>query len=227
MIRTLRRAALAAALVALPLLASSPAHAHAHSRAAEPRTLPMANAVGILPLADEVREGYQRTSFRHWNAGQNPTDGCNTRAEVLISEAVDPPEVLAGCRLSGGRWWSYYDARWVTEASGLDVDHMVPLAEAWDSGASQWTAQRREAYANDLDALTSLIAVTAASNRSKADKDPAEWLPPAEGVTCRYISEWVGTKLRWGLSADAVEFEALTRLAQSCPDTGVTYDPAP
>ncbi|MFC9682475.1 HNH endonuclease family protein [Streptomyces sp. NPDC056948] len=225
MIKNLRRAALAAALVVLPLLAPSPAQAH--GRAAEPRTLPMATAVGVLPLAEEVREGYQRTSFRHWNAGQNPTDGCNTRAEVLISEAVDPPEVLAGCRLSGGRWWSYYDARWVTEAGSLDVDHMVPLAEAWDSGASQWTAQRREAYANDLDALTSLIAVTAASNRSKADKDPAEWLPPAAGVTCRYTSEWVATKLRWGLSADTVEFEALTRLAQDCPDTTVTFDPAP
>ncbi|MFC9131070.1 HNH endonuclease family protein [Streptomyces sp. NPDC057099] len=225
MIKNLRRAALAVALVVLPLLVSTPAQAH--GRAAEPRTLPMATAVGVLPLAEEVREGYQRTSFRHWNAGQNPTDGCNTRAEVLISEAVDPPEILAGCRLSGGRWWSYYDARWVTEAGGLDVDHMVPLAEAWDSGASQWTAQRREAYANDLDALTSLIAVTAASNRSKADKDPAEWLPPAAGVTCRYISEWVGTKLRWGLTVDTVEFEALTRLAQDCPDTTVTFDPAP
>ncbi|EFL33656.1 secreted protein [Streptomyces viridochromogenes DSM 40736] len=225
MIKNLRRAALAAALVALPLLAPTPAQAH--GRAAEPSTLPLATAVGVLPLAEEVRDGYQRTSFRHWNAGQNPTDGCNTRAEVLISEAVDPPEVLAGCRLSGGRWWSYYDARWVTEASALDVDHMVPLAEAWDSGASQWTAPRREAYANDLDAQTSLIAVTAASNRSKADKDPAEWLPPAPGVTCRYTSEWVATKLRWGLAADDVEFEALTRLAQSCPDTTVTFDPAP
>ncbi|GCB47457.1 HNH endonuclease family protein [Streptomyces sp. NL15-2K] len=225
MIKNLRRASLAAALVVLPLLAPTPARAH--DRAAETYTLPIAVAVDVLPLAAEVRNGYQRTSFKHWNAGQNPTDGCNTRAEVLISEAIDPPEILPGCKLSGGRWWSYYDAKWITAASALDVDHMVPLAEAWDSGASQWTAKRREAYANDLDARTSLIAVSAASNRSKADQDPAEWLPPAVDITCRYTSEWLATKLRWELTIDAVELEALTQLAEACTDTTVTYEPAP
>ncbi|CAL9674121.1 hypothetical protein SUDANB176_07636 (plasmid) [Streptomyces sp. enrichment culture] len=80
---------------------------------------------------------------------------------------------------------------WVTSASGLDIDHMVPLAESWDSGASAWTAQRREAYANDQGADASLVAVTARSNRSKADQDPAEWLPPAAGVHCRYVAEWL------------------------------------
>jgi hypothetical protein len=187
----------------------------------------MADAVPLLPLAAEVRDGYRRTDFRHWNAGQDLTDGCNTRAELLLAEAVERPQVLPGCKLSGGRWWSYYDARWIASASALDVDHMVPLAEAWDSGASQWTAQRREAYANDLTAATSLVAVSAASNRSKADKDPAEWLPPAVEFTCRYLSEWIATKLRWGLTADTTEREALTQHAEACPRTTVTYDPTP
>ncbi|MFF3328659.1 HNH endonuclease family protein [Streptomyces sp. NPDC002888] len=225
MIKNLGRAAIAAALLIVPLAAPTPAHAQ--DRSFETYALPMAAAVDALPLAAEVRDGYQRTSFKHWNAGQNPTDGCNTRAEVLISEAVVPPDVLPGCKLSGGSWWSYYDAKWVTPASALDVDHMVPLAEAWDSGASQWTAQRREAYANDLGVQTSLVAVSAASNRSKADQDPAEWLPTAVDVTCRYTSEWIATKLRWGLTIDAVELEALTQLAEACPGTVVTYYPAP
>jgi hypothetical protein len=77
----------------------------------------------------------------------------------------------------------------VTSASGLDIDHMVPLAEAWDSGASAWTAQRREAYANDQGQEASLVAVTARSNRSKADQDPAHWMPPADDVHCRYAAE--------------------------------------
>ncbi|MEU1704906.1 HNH endonuclease family protein [Streptomyces sp. NPDC005706] len=225
MISNLRRAAIAAALVAVPLVAPTPAHARDLSIPSY--TLPMSTAVLVLPLAAEVRDGYQRTSFKHWNAGQNSTDGCNTRAEVLISEAVEPPEILPGCKLSGGRWWSYYDAKWLTPAAALDVDHMVPLAEAWDSGASQWTAQRREAYANDLAVPTSLVAVSAASNRSKADQDPAEWLPPAVDVTCRYTSEWIATKLRWGLTVDAVELEALTQLAEACPGSTVTFQPAP
>ncbi|MFH0517257.1 HNH endonuclease family protein [Streptomyces sp. M41] len=225
MIKNLRRAAMAAVLLVVPLMA--PASAHAHGRAAETYTVPLTAAIHALPLAAEARAGYQRTSFKHWNTGNNPTDGCNTRAEVLLNEAVDRPDVLPGCKLSGGRWWSYYDAKWVTSASALDVDHMVPLAEAWDSGASQWTAKRREAYANDLDAVTSLVAVTAASNRTKADQDPAQWLPTADGVLCRYLTEWTATKLRWGLTADADERKELTKLAGACPGATVTYEPAP
>lgn len=213
---TLLRAATAAALTVLPLTMTAPAHAA--------EALSLSEAVASLPLAAESRDGYQRTSFKHWNAGKLD-DGCNTRMEVLLAEAVSAPEVLPGCKLSGGRWWSYYDAKWVTSAGALDVDHMVPLAEAWDSGASQWTAERREAYANDLDADTSLVAVTAGSNRSKADKDPAEWLPNAE-VTCRYVSEWTGDKLRWRLTVDADELAALTQLAEACPKTTVEYEPA-
>lgn len=212
------RATTAAALAILPLTMTTPAHAI--------ETVPLAQAVDSLPLAAESRDGYVRTAFKHWNAGKNLTDGCNTRAEVLLAEAVKAPDVLPGCKLSGGLWWSYYDAKWVTSASALDVDHMVPLAEAWDSGASQWTPERREAYANDQDAATSLVAVSAASNRSKADKDPAEWLPNTE-VTCRYIAEWTGDKKRWGLTADADELAALKQLAEACPNTTVEYEVAP
>lgn len=134
-----------------------------------------------------------------------------------------PARGPTGCKLSGGLCWSYYHAKWSTPASVLDIDHMVPLAETWDSGASQWTAQRREAYANGLGAQTSLVAVSAASNRSKADQDPAQWLPPAVDATCRYASEWIATELRWGLTIDAVELEALTQLADACPGATVTY----
>ncbi|MEU1404698.1 HNH endonuclease family protein [Streptomyces sp. NPDC005728] len=225
MIKNLRWAALAVVPLVVSLAAPTPAQAE--GRSAPVFTVPFAAAVQAVPSAAEVRDGYQRTSFKHWNAGRNPTDGCNTRAEVLLAEAVDPPQILPGCKLSGGRWWSYYDSKWITSAGALDVDHMVPLAEAWDSGASQWTAERREAYANDLDVPTSLVAVSAASNRSKADQDPAEWLPPTVEVECRYVSEWVATKLRWGLTADAVEREALNQLAEACPGTTVTYQPAP
>ncbi|WP_217370374.1 GmrSD restriction endonuclease domain-containing protein [Nonomuraea antri] len=68
----------------------------------------------------------------------------------------------------------------------LDVDHLVPLAEAWDSGASAWDAARRERYANHLQHPEHLVAVTARSNRQKADKDPASWLP-IKAVRCRYV----------------------------------------
>ncbi|WP_406729520.1 HNH endonuclease family protein [Streptomyces sp. GD-15H] len=216
MLNAVLRGLAAATLAVLPLTVPAPAHAA--------ETLPLAGAVATLPLGTESRDGYDRDAFRHWNTGADPSDGCNTRAEVLLSEAVEPPMVGPGCRLTGGRWWSYYDQVWVTSASGLDIDHMVPLAESWDSGASAWTAQRREAYANDQGASTSLVAVTARSNRSKSDQDPAEWLPLATGVHCRYIAEWVATKLRWSLTADEAEVAALREAAGGCPGQSVTYE---
>lgn len=77
-------------------------------------------------------------------------DGCNTRAEVLITEVIEPPGVSGRGTISGGIWHSYYDDTDVTGARSLDIGHMVPLAEAWDSRASAWSAQERQDYANYL-----------------------------------------------------------------------------
>ncbi|MGY3056663.1 hypothetical protein ACVWZD_000907 [Streptomyces sp. TE3672] len=104
---------------------------------------------------------------------------------------------------------------------------MVPLAEAWDSGAPKWDADRRMRYANDLGAERSLVAVTAKTNRSKADKDPSEWMPPADSAKCTYLADWTATKLRWKLSADERERAALETLAKGCSDTAVKYEAAP
>jgi hypothetical protein len=114
---------------------------------------------------------------------------------------------------------------WVDAARGLDIDHLVPLAESWDSGASAWTPARRQAYANDLGSATSLIAVTARSNRQKSDQDPQDWLP-IEAVRCRYVGEWTATKLRWGLAVDQGEKDMLSAVAAGCPNAPVSYRPA-
>ncbi|MFF8513534.1 HNH endonuclease family protein [Streptomyces sp. NPDC015492] len=225
MIKNILRGTAALSLALTPLaLPSSAAAAPAGPAAAA--VLNLTGAVEQLPLAEESRDGYQRESFKHWNRGLDPADGCNTRNEVLLAEAVEVPTVTAGCKLSGGLWKSYYDGQEVNDPAKLDIDHMVPLAEAWDSGASTWTAARREAYANDQDAATSLVAVTARSNRSKSDQDPAEWMPPLPDANCRYVSEWVATKLRWGLAADQGEADALKVYAEACETTVVHYTPA-
>ncbi len=130
--------------------------------------LALADAIRKIPVAEEKRTGYERDAFKHWV--DEDDDGCPTRQEVLLAEAVTAPEEGARCTLSGGSWTSYYDEAEVSDAKKLDIDHMVPLAEAWDSGAHDWTPERREAYANDLDAERSLVAVTAKTNRSKAGR---------------------------------------------------------
>nr|WP_223245305.1 HNH endonuclease family protein [Streptomyces sp. CBMA156] len=191
-----------------------------HRVVGEAVSAPLSEAIASLPVAEESREGYERTKFRHWvDADRN---GCNTRAEVLIAEAVEAPAVGPKCALLGGTWRSPYDDLVVDDARQLDVDHVVPLAEAWDSGASAWSAGEREAYANDLGDARSLVAVSARSNRSKADKDIAEWLPPLDSYRCTYLRDWTAVKTRWGLAVDAGEREAMGRLAEGCPDETLT-----
>ncbi|MFF4316896.1 HNH endonuclease family protein [Streptomyces sp. NPDC001507] len=222
-----RRTLIAALFTPLVLIAPTTA---AHAAAAPVRhapgetiTLPVRDALAALTVADESRAGYSRDKFKHWTDADK--DGCNTRgtrAEVLLAEAVTAPEVGPKCVLTSGSWYSPYDDRYLDSASKLDVDHLVPLAEAWDSGASAWTAKEREAYANDLDDPRALIAVSAASNRSKADKDPTEWLPPYAPYWCEYVTNWVADKTRYQLSVDPTEHNALTERLAACPDQPIT-----
>jgi hypothetical protein len=166
-----------------------------------------------LKVAREVRRGYDRAKFSHWIDADG--DRCNARYEVLIQEARVKPTVGSNCSLSGGRWFSYYDAQRTADPSSFDVDHMVPLAEAWDSGARRWNANTRKRFANDLHDKRSLVAVTASSNRSKSDRDPAEWLP-RKAARCRYVREYVAVKTRWRLTVDRPEKRALLRVSRDC-----------
>ncbi|MCX4690642.1 HNH endonuclease family protein [Kitasatospora purpeofusca] len=218
-----RRGATALTATVLALLAvpaqASPASAAAH-RAGETVTTTFFAAVDALAVADERRDGYVRTAYKHWTDADH--NGCNARKDTIISEALEAPEVGPGCTLTGGTWFSPYDDVVVTDASGLDVDHLIPLAENWDSGGFGWTAKEREQYANDLEDSRTLIAVTARSNRSKSDKDVAEWLPPAVEYRCHYTQDWVAVKTRWGLSVDPAELAALHRIAAGCDNAPIT-----
>ncbi|MFJ6752133.1 HNH endonuclease family protein [Streptomyces sp. NPDC091266] len=186
--------------------------------------LSLEDAVGRLKTAAEVRTGYERDKFHLWVDADH--DGCDTRKEILLAEAVKKPREGKRCKLTGGSWRSYYDDKTVADARKLDIDHVVPLAEAWDSGASKWSSDRRESYANDLGAERSLVAVSLGPNRTKGDKDPAEWMPPAKDATCTYLADWVTTKLRWSLTIDTEERGTLRETASTCANTTVEYEKA-
>ncbi|MGI5532479.1 HNH endonuclease family protein [Streptomyces syringium] len=187
-------------------------------------SVPLREAVASLPEAPESRAGYDRArEFGGWTDADH--DGCNTRQEVLLEEAVQAPTVSGRCQIADGQWYSYYDDQYVTGPAGLDIDHMVPLAEAWDSGASKWPREQRVAYANDLSDPRHLVAVTARSNRQKADQDPAEWLRVVTAARCRYITEWTSVKIRWSLTVDPAEKQALTGYAAECPNAPVNVSP--
>ena len=169
--------------------------------------------VGLRIEAEHVG-GYNRDLFADWyDADRN---GCNTRKEVLIAESLDPVQIGSSCSISDGRWFSIYDNVETTDSSSFDVDHMVPLSEAWDSGAWNWNADQRKHFANDLDQPIFLIAVTASSNRSKSDRDPAEWMPPNASYHCTYVRIWIEIKRAWDLSVDQAEHDYLERKLASC-----------
>lgn len=183
-------------------------------------------AIDSIKVADEVRTGYVRTKFKHWiTISRSGQIGCDSRKSVIIDEALIKPTIGKDCALTGGKWLSIYDNVEVTDAGKLDVDHMVPLAEAWDSGASLWTDLKRQQYANDMTDPRHLIAVTGSSNRSKSDQDPADWVPTNKSYTCEYIANWVSIKVRWGLSIDAKEKAALIADLKGCKPAKIVVIP--
>jgi hypothetical protein len=166
-----------------------------------------------LPVSAERQGGYDRSLFADFLDSDG--NGCDTREDVLIAEAIGGTE--AGCRVAGGRWLSRYDGVTTRNAGALDIDHRVPLKEAWSSGAWRWRASTRDRYANDMGYAQSLVAVTASSNRSKGDREPGEWMPPLASQRCPYLRLWIGVKYRWRLAVDSSEKSYLTRQLRSCP----------
>jgi hypothetical protein len=161
--------------------------------------------------AEGSLDGYSREKFPHWI---EQGDNCNTR-EVVLKRDGDGVTTDSECRATGGSWTSPYDGATWTDPSDIDIDHMVPLAEAWRSGASAWTTARRRAFANDLDS-SQLWAVTDNVNQAKGDKDPAKWTPPSASFNCVYARSWIDVKYRYGLTVDSAEKSALGRLLAAC-----------
>ncbi|MER6914321.1 HNH endonuclease family protein [Streptomyces sp. NPDC000594] len=200
----------AATLAATGLLATAPA-----AQAAPPTPVDAATARAYLARLTTTPEGsssgYSRDRFPHWSAQYGT---CNTREVVLKRDGVGVVQ-NASCAAVSGRWYSEFDGATWTAASDVDIDHMVPLAEAWRSGANSWTTAQRQGFANDL-ARPQLIAVTDNVNQAKGDKDPAEWLPPRTAYVCTYARMWVQVKHHYGLTVDTAEKNALQGVLNGC-----------
>lgn len=218
-------------LILSALLAAGLASGAAAADAAPARSAPAGKADARVLLrhlavrADSHAASYARSKFKVWVDADR--DGLDTRAEVLKAESRTTASVNRYGTVKGGRWISPYDDVVVSKATRLDVDHLVPLAEAWRSGAWKWNADRRQAFGNDLGYGPSLIAVTLSSNRSKGDDDPARWMPPASSYACTYVKQWIAVKSRWHLSVDAAEKTALTAGLAGCATPWVSKPGTP
>jgi hypothetical protein len=165
---------------------------------------------GMPATAESHASSYDRDLFPTWITISGT---CDTREYVLKRDGVN---VVTGsdCYPDSGSWYSVYDGVWSYAASDVDIDHMVPLAEAWASGAWAWTTAQRQAFANDV-TRPQLLAVSASSNRSKGDDDPAEWLPRAS-FQCTYARAWVQVKHTYKLTVDSAEKSALQAILRGC-----------
>jgi hypothetical protein len=206
--RPILRAAIATTMVTATSVAMASAQAPAQTSAISTRVL-----IRQLSVRTEHPGGYERSAFPLWDAQGG---GCDTRDRVLIAEAVVTPHVSRTCGLTRGRWRSPYDGVRTRDPSFFDIDHLVPLAEAWQSGAWRWSTDRREAYANDLGYGPDLVAVSSHANRSKGDSEPPEYLPARISFDCTYEAWWVAVKWRWRLSVDTSEKTSLTRQLRRC-----------
>ncbi|HEX6500198.1 MAG TPA: HNH endonuclease family protein [Micromonosporaceae bacterium] len=156
--------------------------------------------------------GYSRDRFPHWRDQGN---GCDTRDVVLKRDGKNV-HATADCKIVSGTWFSRYDGVTYTDPKKLDIDHVVPLANAWRSGAKNWTDDRRGDFANDLD-RPQLLAVSLTQNRAKGDQDPSQWKPSSHAEWCDYAIRWIAVKHYWQLTVTQAEKTALIDMLATCP----------
>jgi hypothetical protein len=188
----------------------------------EPRTADDQAAVGQslallarITVEPERPRGYEREAWPHWL--DEDGDCVNARNAVLASESVGAVTWnREGCDVERGEWHDAYTGEVWRDPRDLDVDHMVPLAEAYRSGGYAWSRERRSAYANELGDSRTLIAVSASANRAKGDQGPEDWLPPLAAYRCRYVADWVAVKVRWSLSMDERERVTVGNILRDC-----------
>lgn len=188
-----------------------------------------------LPMA-----GYSREKFPHWDT--NPQghgfgaefaqyNKCTTRDVMMLRDAsgkvtLDPKtcELKVG---KGGGWKDQYGVldpktgklkpyKFITDPAGVDAEHIVPLAEAWRSGAQAKDEDTRRNIANDA---INLIASDPSANRSKGDQDVANYLPPG-AFRCGYIDHYVKIKIKYDLAVDNDELKALRTAVDDCIKQG-------
>ena len=162
------------------------------------------------------KTGYSRAQFPHWS--DLDRNGCDARndilkrdlTEVLFKAGTRDCKVLSGVLLDP---FSNKVLTFTSVKSAVDIDHVVALSNAWQTGAAYFDRNIRSQIANDP---LNLLAVDAKLNRQKGDGDAATWLPPNKAFRCEYVSRQVSVKAKYSLWVTPPEKEAITRVLNQC-----------
>jgi hypothetical protein len=158
--------------------------------------------------------GYRRDLFMPGGRWQDPDgNGCDARKDALRAQTLTPITSTAKCSTVGGTWSLVYVPGQTTNPADVDADHLVPLANAWRSGARNWPTDRLVAYAADPEVLW---IVEDNANEAKGDRGPEGWRPAVHDVWCRYGRTWTAIKERYGLTATTAERDALGQMEETC-----------
>ncbi|GAA3139885.1 HNH endonuclease family protein [Streptomyces echinatus] len=210
----MRHAVFGLPATALLLLGVSAAPALAEPPAPPSTTTARQELAALTVAAPHPMDGYSRDKFDIWSTQPG---GCTTRQTVLARDGKDVQDKPDSCQPASGSWYSVYDDTTVTDVTKATIDHMVPLAEAWRSGADDWSADQRKAFGNDLKDPQLLIA-SEASNTSKSDSGPADWKPTNHASWCTYAKDYTHIKSVWKLTTTDQEETALSSMLDTCTD---------
>ncbi|MEV0614037.1 HNH endonuclease family protein [Nonomuraea sp. NPDC050404] len=171
------------------------------------RMLTQLKVAGALSI-----RGYSRKRFQpRW---EHHKGKCNTREAALARDARKVRK-NAACRPVKGTWYSPYDGKVLKSERHVDVDHVVPLAYAWRSGAKRWSQAKRRAFANDL-TRPELVTVSHSANIAKGGQGPQSWRPQRRAYWCRYATSWITVKRHYRLFVTRDERVALLNMLRTC-----------
>ena len=191
------------------------------ARTARERPRPGPALAALVRLAVKGRAPKTGDDREQFGGGWASVDGCETRERILQRDLRRfTREPGSTCEVQSGVLADPYTARTIRfvrgGASEVDIDHVVALGDAWQSGAQQWSRERRVAFGNDP---LNLLAVDASANRQKGDGDAATWLPPNKRFRCAYVARQIAVKRRYGAWVKPAERDAMRRVLARCPPT--------
>jgi hypothetical protein len=174
----------------------------------------IADALASLSIDDRPASVgiYRREDWPHWYDIDG--DGCDAREQALIAHSSSRAQVDPfGCKVLAGDWSSPYDGTESSQPSDLDVDHVVSLENAFESGGWGWTAEQRRRFANDP---SNLAVVSASSNRAKGSSSVDEWRPPRREAWCATATQIAAVKAVYQLTITTTERDALQQMLATC-----------